>query len=234
MIYNTSSIMKILDSSKVGTLTHVWKRKSSSPLGYPPYFRSFACINLALIIWKNHGVWELIYTTKISKSVSVYASMYGHAFCRAFRYGAETWHGLRAYFRSKPTQGQRSSPPKVKGHQECCFRNALWPPNLVGRTSDRSVIHIWGQRTCRGKPGVKLFRNPLWLPILVGRNPDRSEVQYSGQRSYRGQPRSTRSQIAQEYPMATKFGRTNPWQQYYNAGVEGHEVKWGSTGGQIA
>ena len=32
-------------------------------------------------------------------------------------------------------------------------RNALWLPNLVSRTPDHSVVHCWGQRSCRGHPG---------------------------------------------------------------------------------
>ena len=49
----------------------------------------------------------------------------------------------------------------VKGHAGVSWgqegvnmlSNALWPPNLVGRTPDQSVIHWWGQRSCRGHPG---------------------------------------------------------------------------------
>ena len=47
--------------------------------------------------------------------------------------------------------------------------NTLWPPNLVGRTPDQSVMHCWGQRSCRGQPEVKLLRNAVWPPNLVGR-----------------------------------------------------------------
>ena len=35
------------------------------------------------------------------------------------------------------------------------FRNALWLPNLVGRTAGRKIIHCWGQLE------VKLLRNAL-------------------------------------------------------------------------
>ena len=34
-----------------------------------------------------------------------------------------------------------------------CLRNALWLPNLVIRTPDQSVVHCWGQRSCRGHLG---------------------------------------------------------------------------------
>ena len=43
------------------------------------------------------------------------------------------------------------------------LRNALWLPNLVGRTSYQSVMHCWYQKSCRGQPGqpqVKLPRSP--------------------------------------------------------------------------
>ena len=31
--------------------------------------------------------------------------------------------------------------------------NTLWPPNLVGRNPDQSVMHCSGQRSCRGQLG---------------------------------------------------------------------------------
>ena len=34
-----------------------------------------------------------------------------------------------------------------------CLRNALWLPNLVRTTLDQSVVHCWGQRSCRGHLG---------------------------------------------------------------------------------
>ena len=34
-----------------------------------------------------------------------------------------------------------------------CLKNALWPPNLVSRPSDQSVVHCWGQMLCRGHLG---------------------------------------------------------------------------------
>ena len=50
----------------------------------------------------------------------MYVSVYGYAFRRALRYGAETWHGVgdgparfECAFRSDPTKGQRSSRGQV-------------------------------------------------------------------------------------------------------------------------
>ena len=34
-----------------------------------------------------------------------------------------------------------------------CLRNTLRPPNLVGRTPDKIVMHCWGQRSCSGQLG---------------------------------------------------------------------------------
>ena len=66
--------------------------------------------------------------------------------------GAGYWmgpRGLRAYFRSDLTKGQRSSCFK----RSSCFTNVLWPPNLVGRTPDQREVQCWGQRSYNGQPG---------------------------------------------------------------------------------
>ena len=41
-----------------------------------------------------------------------------------------------------------------------CLRNALWLPNLVGRIPDQRVMHCWGQRSCRGRPGSNCLEMP--------------------------------------------------------------------------
>ena len=50
---------------------------------------------------------------------------------------------LRPYFLKPvwhiPTQKKVECPPRA--------------PNLVGRTPDQSIMHCWGQRSCRGQPG---------------------------------------------------------------------------------
>ena len=79
------------------------------------------------------------------------------------------------------------------------LRNALWIPNFVGKTSDQSVIHCWGQKPCRGQlglPEVKLLRNAPWLPNLVVRTRDQNIMHCWDQRSYRGQTGVARGQIA--------------------------------------
>ena len=134
----------------------------------------------------------------------MYGSMYVCMYvCPAMRFVALWGTGLKLGTRVEGEPPRFESIFSKRPHQRSkviqrssCLRNALWPPNLVGRTPDRSVMHCWGRRSCRGHPG------------------------------------STRGQIAQECPMATKFGRKNPWPEC-NALV-GSKVMQGSTRGQIA
>ena len=95
----------------------------------------------------------------------------------------------------------------VKGHAGVIWgqlgvkllSNALWPPNLVGRTPDQSIMHCLGQRSCRGQLGqigVSLLSNALWSPNLVGRTSDQNVIHCWGQRSCRGQLGSSRGQLA--------------------------------------
>ena len=59
----------------------------------------------------------------------------------------------------------------------------------------------------KGHPEFKLLSECPMVTKLVGRTPDQSAMHSWDQRSCRGQLGSTRGQIAQEYSMATKFGR---------------------------
>ena len=146
-----------------------------------------------------------LYTTKISKSVCKYVSMYGYAFRRA-----ETWHGGRGWAREVWEHIFEATWPKVKGHPQviCCFRNALWPPNLVGKTPDQSKVQCWGQRSYRSQLGsisgqighecpmaIKFGRKNLWPKwsamlgskviwgqIRVNRRSNCLEMPYSHQR----------------------------------------------------
>ena len=79
------------------------------------------------------------------------------------------------------------SPSRVK---LCAVR--LWLLNLVGRTTDQSIMHCWDHP---GQPEVKLLRNDLWLPNVVGRTPDHSVMHCWGQRSFWDHPGSTRGLI---------------------------------------
>ena len=76
-----------------------------------------------------------------------------YAFGRASTYGAETWHGGRVW-RAGGNRQLFVATQQVKGHPEVkSSRNALWLPNLVSRTPDHSIVHCWGQRSCRGHLG---------------------------------------------------------------------------------
>ena len=91
----------------------------------------------------------------------------------AWGLGTGPW-GLRAYFEATPPKikghpevkclrkfGGKNPWPKcnallglkiMKGQPGVkLFRNVLWPPDLVGRIFDQSVMHCWGQMSCRGQ-----------------------------------------------------------------------------------
>ena len=59
------------------------------------------------------------------------------------------------------------TPSKVKGHPEV---NLV---NLVGRTPDQSVMHCWGQRSCRVNQGSNCLGMPygyqIWLEEALSR-----------------------------------------------------------------
>ena len=106
-----------------------------------------------------------------------------------------------------------------------CFKNAPRPPNLVGRTPDRSAMHCWGQpRSTMGQIAQECF-----MTTKFGRQnlrPKCSALMGSKLRPCRGKPGSPRGFIAQECPMATKYGRKNPWPSVVQYWMEGHaEVK---------
>ena len=122
----------------------------------------YACIHEFSFCENSHVtiIWKTLfpknfYTTKISNSVCMYGCMYvclsGYAFRHALRYRAKSWRGVgdgptrfvgiflkRPHLRSKVIQ------------RSICLKNALWLPNLVKRSPDHSVVHCWGQRSCRG------------------------------------------------------------------------------------
>ena len=144
----------------------------------------------------NFDIMKTIYTTKISKcdvSMYTYVYMYGYAFGRALRYRAETWYrdmgrarGLRAYFRSDQTKGQRSSKGQVAlempyGHQiwlkePLTNSNAFQGSKVMQRSAGiakfghqipLTEVESINEVKCNagiswGQPGVKLLRNALW------------------------------------------------------------------------
>ena len=64
---------------------------------------------------------------------------------------------------------------KVRG--QIAFINTLWPPNLVGRIPERSVMHCLGLKSFRGQLGPTCSGMPYGNQ-LVGRSLDQSVVQW--------------------------------------------------------
>ena len=129
--------------------------------------------------WKVKGHWEV----KFSKKCPIYQLWSEEPLTRVLCIDGVKGHvGL--------SRGQ----PEVK-----LLKNAPWLPNLVGRTPNQSVMHCWGQMSCRGQPGstsIQIAQTALWSPNLVGRTPDFSLMHCWGQKSCKGQPGLTRGQIA--------------------------------------
>ena len=64
-----------------------------------------------------------------------------------------------------------------KGHAGVkLLSNALWPPNLVEKTLNQSVLHWWGQRSFRGHPGSTRGQFAKQCPMATkfGRIPEQS------------------------------------------------------------
>ena len=74
------------------------------------------------------------------------------------------------------TAGVKGHVGVSQGQPEVKFlKNVLWPPNLVEKTPDQSVVHWWGQRPCRGQLGsteLKLLRNVIWLLGVIRGQPE--------------------------------------------------------------
>ena len=95
-----------------------------------------------------------IYTTK--RVASLYGNLYVRL-CVSSCFEVWSWnlawgrgrpHEIweHNYFQSDPINGQRSPEGKL-------FKKCPWPPHIVGRIPDRSVMHWWGQKTCKGQRG---------------------------------------------------------------------------------
>ena len=95
--------------------------------------------------------------------------------------------------------GQRSCRGQPGSTEVQMLRYALWPPSLVGRTPEQSVMHCWVKGhagVSRGQPKVTMLRYAVWPSNMLGRTPDQSVMHCWGQRLCRGQPGSTSGQIA--------------------------------------
>ena len=136
-----------------------------------------------------------IYITKISKSVC--PAMH-FVILRGIELKLDTGVGdgptrFLGIFSKQPHPGSKVIQRSI------CHRNALCLPNLVRRTPDQSIMHYWGQRSCRGQPRGQPWVNLLNCPMppnLVERTSDQSIMYCWGQRSCRGRLGSTRGQIA--------------------------------------
>ena len=80
--------------------------------------------------------------------------------CPAMRFamlrGTELKVGMRVGDGSTRFVGIFSKGPHLRSkviQGSICLRNTLWLPNLVRRTPDQSIVHCWGQRSCRGHLG---------------------------------------------------------------------------------
>ena len=119
--------------------------------------------------------------------------MSSYAFRHALRYQAESWHGGRG--RAHEVCGHIFEATHLGSkviQRSICLRNALWPPNLVERIPDQSVMHCWGQShkgVSWGQVGVNLLNSALWPPNLVGRTPDQSVMHLLGSKVMLGSAR---------------------------------------------
>ena len=134
------------------------------PYGYQGSTRGqLKCVgpsNVANATEHYAAVGALVYITKISKSGWVCGGVYVCVcvyLCPAMHFamlrrielklGMGLGDGLPRFvgiFSKGPHLGSKV----IQG--SICPRNALWLPNLV-RTPDQSIVHCWGQRSCRGQ-----------------------------------------------------------------------------------
>ena len=74
--------------------------------------------------------------------------------CLTMPYGHQIWWEepmTRAYC----IAGVKGHAWVSQGQPEIKFlRNALWPPNICRKDPDQSVMHWWGQRSCKGQLGT--------------------------------------------------------------------------------
>ena len=92
--------------------------------------------------------------------------------------------------------------------------NALWPPNLMGRTLDQSVVHCWGQRSCRSQLGSSRGQFARQCPMATkfdGKNPWPKCYALLGSKVMQGWSRGNQGSNCLEVSMANKFGVKNSW-----------------------
>ena len=69
-------------------------------------------------------------------------------------FGYQIWYRKYPWPKCNVLLGAKSNAVVSYGQPEVkMLRNTLWPPNLVGRIPDQSIMLCWDQRSCRGQPG---------------------------------------------------------------------------------
>ena len=132
---------------------------------------------------------------------------------------ADIGKALPISFRATPYAGVIWGQPGVK-----LLSNALWPPNLVERTPDQSVMHCWGQRSC--KAGVKWgqFVKQYLMPTKVsGKNPWPKRNALLGSKVIQGSAGVKKGSICLAMPYSHQiWWEEPPTRAYFTAGVKGH------------
>ena len=155
--------------------------------------------------------------------------MYGYAFCHASRYRVESWHGGRGQAPKVCQHIFEMTPPKII-QRPSCFRNALQPPNLVGRPPDLSVKHSQGMQ---GSTWINQGSNCLGMPNgnQIWQEESLTRVQYID--GVKGQAEVSQGQQGVKLLMNGNQiwkGESLTEMQYID-GVKGHaKVSWGQIG----
>ena len=145
--------MKLMGTGYIG----IGGNKTEKSVSYTDLMFALAlyCVHRVLLLRmiQKWILWTSILINLPCLSVCLSVCLSRYAFGHASTYGAETWQGGRVW-RAGGNRQLFVVTRQVKGHPEVkSSRNALWLPNLVSRTPDHSVVHFWGQRSCRGHLG---------------------------------------------------------------------------------
>ena len=157
----------------------------------------------------GHQIWYEEPLTRVQCIAGGQRSCRGHLGSTRGQKCLEMPYGHQIWWEESLTKAQCIA--GVKGHERVSWgqvgvnlcNNDPWPPNLVGKTHDQSVIHWWGQRSWRvswGQVGVNLHNNALWPPNLVGRTHDQSVMHCWDQKSCTGQARVNQRSNSLEMP----------------------------------
>ena len=148
-------------------------------------------------------------------TLSVYC-VSSYVFHHALSYWAETWHEGRENMAPENLWAYFETPlPKIKGHLEVKLPYKCPMATKFGRLDPWLKCNaLLESNVMKGSSGVNLGSicvalNALWLNFE--RTTVWSVMHWGGQRSCRCQLGPTRANISYKCPMATRFGRKNPW-----------------------